>query len=48
MRFAASAAFVTVFVPISVYRRLRASSRFGARFHQAPSAWDKPGARNVR
>lgn len=42
MRFAAPAVFIIVFIPISLYRRLRASSRFGARFHHGPSAWDKP------
>lgn len=47
MRFAAPAAFVTVFIPISLYRRLRATSRFGPRFHNAPSAWDKPVARKA-
>ncbi|MFC8170743.1 hypothetical protein ACFUJ0_03945 [Streptomyces sp. NPDC057242] len=44
MRFAASAVFVAVFVPISLYRRLRGSSRFGPRFHRGPSAWDLPRA----
>ncbi|WEH39582.1 hypothetical protein OG233_08835 [Streptomyces sp. NBC_01218] len=48
MRFAASAVFVAVFVPISLYRRLRGSSRFGPRFHQGPSAWDSPRAADQR
>ncbi|GAA2476886.1 hypothetical protein [Streptomyces gobitricini] len=48
MRFAASAVFVAVFVPISLYRRVRGSSRFGARFHRGPSAWDLPRAVDPR
>ncbi|WP_371617710.1 hypothetical protein [Streptomyces sp. NBC_00454] len=48
MRFAASAVFITVFVPISLYRRLRESSRFGARFHHGASAWDKTVAIKAR
>ncbi len=43
MRFFAAALFVVVFVPISLYRRIFGASRFGTRFHQAPSAWDGPG-----
>lgn len=45
MRIAAALAFVTVFVPISLYRRVTASSRFGSRFHHGPSAWDQPSTR---
>ncbi|MGW6128959.1 hypothetical protein ACWFNE_02910 [Cellulomonas sp. NPDC055163] len=44
MRLAAAAVFLAVFVPISWVRRVRASSRFGTRYHQAPSAWDVPSS----
>ncbi|WP_256103237.1 hypothetical protein [Streptomyces sp. ODS05-4] len=48
MRFVASTVFLTRFVPVSLYRRLRDTSRFGARFHRSPSAWDKPYAAGPR
>ena len=33
--------FFIVLVPISWYRRLTGSSRFGPKFHRSPSAWDR-------
>lgn len=42
MRIAASVVFVAIFVPISLYRRLAGSSRFGSDYHHGATAWDKP------
>jgi hypothetical protein len=33
--------FFLVLVPISWYRRLTASSRFGLTFHRSVSSWDR-------
>ena len=48
MRFAAPVLFIAVFVPISLGRRMLASSRFGSRFHRGSTAWDKPYVSNPR
>ncbi|MEV4756230.1 hypothetical protein AB0J86_14110 [Micromonospora sp. NPDC049559] len=40
MRLLAALLFVTVLVPVSWFRRLTGSSRFGRRFHRSASAWD--------
>lgn len=37
--------FLVVLIPVSWTRRLRQSSRFGRKFHRAPSAWDLPLAK---
>lgn len=48
MRIIASVVFATVFVPMSLYRRLTKSSRFGSDFHRSPTAWDLPVATKHR
>ncbi|WP_043538932.1 hypothetical protein [Salinarimonas rosea] len=37
--------YVLVLLPIWAVRRLTGGSRFGRRFHAAPSAWDRPVVR---
>ena len=34
--------YVVVLLPIWAARRITGGSRFGRRFHAAPSAWDRP------
>lgn len=40
MRLLAAALFVLVLVPISWYRRVTGTSRFGRRYHRSASSWD--------
>ncbi|MGP9819423.1 hypothetical protein ACTZWW_05370 [Salinarimonas sp. NSM] len=37
--------YVVVLLPIWAVRRITGGSRFGRRFHAAPSAWDRPVVR---
>ncbi|WP_372425815.1 hypothetical protein [Salinarimonas chemoclinalis] len=37
--------YVFVLLPIWAVRRITGGSRFGRRFHAAPSAWDRPVVR---
>lgn len=40
LKFLAFLIFVVVLLPIGLTRSVLHSSRFGLRFHQAPTAWD--------
>ncbi|CAM3222318.1 MULTISPECIES: hypothetical protein [Pseudomonas] len=40
LRFLAFIVFMVVLLPVGLTRSVLHSSRFGRRFHQAPSAWD--------
>ncbi|EIK72430.1 hypothetical protein PseBG33_4985 [Pseudomonas synxantha BG33R] len=40
LRFLAFLMFIVVLLPIGLTRSVFHSSRFGRRFHQAPTAWD--------
>ena len=45
LRFLAFLVFIVVLLPIGLMRSVFHSSRFGLRFHQAPTAWDHPASK---
>lgn len=44
LRILAVVAYVFLLLPIWVARKATGTSRFGPRFHRAPTAWDRPMA----
>jgi hypothetical protein len=40
--------YVLVFLPIWAFRTITGTSRFGRRFHESASAWDRPLVRSNR
>lgn len=40
-------AYIFLLLPVWAVRKATGTSRFGRRFHRAPTAWDRPASRTV-